>query len=140
MFNQLTPAEVVSAIGTTLRGAARSDEHASDFERDQLMSAYSATRHLSVELATYPAELARFRSTLSELLGPSSAVTGEARGRADAVLAASGIAELGDALCELLGELRSQDTDDARSLRAELRVCLRQLADRETELMADGLS
>jgi hypothetical protein len=140
MFNQLTAAEVVSAIGTTLRGAARSDEQASDFERDQLMSAYSATRHLSVELATYPAELARFRVTLSELLGQHSGVVGENPGRAEAVIAARDIAELGDALCELLAELRSQDTDDARSLRVELRVCLRQLADRETELMANGLS
>src|SRR6202042_1663594 len=98
MFNQLTAAEVVSAIGTTLRGAARSDEQASDFERDQLMSAYSATRHLSVELATYPPELARFRGALSELLGRHPGVTGESRRRADAVIAAGGIAELGDAL------------------------------------------
>jgi hypothetical protein len=140
MFNQLTTAEVVSAIGTTLRGAARSDEQASDFERDQLMSAYSATRHLSVELATYPPELARFRATLAELLREHPGVTGETRPRADAVIAARGIAELGDALCELLAELRSHHTDDARSLRVELRVCLRQLVDRETELMADGLS
>ncbi len=140
MFNQLTPAEVVTAIGTTLRGAARSDDQASDFERDQLMSAYSATRHLSVELASYPRELARFRAALSELLSAHPGVTGEVRGRAEAVIAARGIAELGDALCELLAQLRSQDSDDARSLRVELRVRLRELADRETELMADGLS
>src|ERR1700733_3505882 len=60
MFNQLPPAEVVAAIGATLRTAARNEGEPSAFERDQLMSAYSATRHLAAELAGYEPVLRDF--------------------------------------------------------------------------------
>ena len=67
MFNQLTPSEVVTAIGATLRGAARGEGQASDFGRDQLMSAYSATRHLRVELVEYPPVWSAFRNELDRV-------------------------------------------------------------------------
>lgn len=47
VLNQLTPSETVTAIGVTVRTAARGDAQTSDFEPDQMMSAYSATRHLA---------------------------------------------------------------------------------------------
>jgi hypothetical protein len=140
MFNQLDPAEVVTALGATVRSAARSTGPTSDFDRDQLMSAYSATRHLAVELSAYPPELRRFTQELTQLLL-------EADGAAPAVpvQAISGLrdapdpAALGAALCELLDGLRQADSAGARALRSEVHVRLRRLADREVDLLADAL-
>ena len=63
MFNPLTPSEMVSAIGLAARATARSESELDDFDRGQLMSAYSATRHLAIEIASFSAEL-RDRSHL----------------------------------------------------------------------------
>ncbi len=57
MFNQLTPADTVKAIGATTQRIARGGGATSEFDRDQLMSTYSATRHLAVELSSYEPEL-----------------------------------------------------------------------------------
>lgn len=141
MFNQLTPAEVVTAIGATLRSAARTEGPTSDFDRDQLLSAYSATRHLSVELAAYGPELDRF----------AEVVAGEVRS-AGGVSAGDDVARLGDrigdtrdpgaigeALCELFDILRRDPSQQAQALRSELHAQLRSLADREVDLLADRL-
>lgn len=134
MFNQLTSADVVRAIGGTLRDAARTEQELSEFERDQLMSAYSATRHLSVELSAYPLLMAAFRDQLSGLLHERASVADRAR-----VDAAQDSAELGAALCELLAGLRAAGSDEARSLRSAVQAALRRLADDEVDLVADGL-
>jgi hypothetical protein len=137
MFNQLTPAEVVGAIGTTVRTAARSDGPTSDFDRDQLMSAYSATRHLAVELSAYEPELSRFTEAVARSVR-AAALPG-------ALEIAAGLGDAGDprvvgaSLCELLDRLREERLPQAIALRGEIHARLRALADREVDLLADAL-
>jgi hypothetical protein len=141
MFNQLTPTDIVGAIGVTLRDAARSEDRSDEFSRDQLLSAYSATRHLAVELSSYGAEFAAF----------THAVAGRIRADADGDLAElrtqtaaridgePDVAIVGAALADLLAVLRDDDSPTARALRAEIHALLRGLADREVDLLADAL-
>jgi hypothetical protein len=141
LFNQLTASEVVTAIGVTLRKAARSESQASDFDRDQLMSAYSATRHLAVELAAYEPELRAFARLVSEETRRST----ETRNEPELADLADGIAgsldpgSIGDGLCEVFAVLRRSPSAESRALRARLHFHLRSLADREVELLAQGL-
>ena len=51
MWIPLTPAEVVAAMGAPARAAARAPERLAEWERAQLLSVYSASRHLAAELA-----------------------------------------------------------------------------------------
>ena len=142
MFNQLTPSEVVTAVGATLRGAARGEGQASDFGRDQLMSAYSATRHLAVELGAYEPELRKFGAAVADQvraaqvpglehqLAPLSDRIGRSRDPGD----------VGEALCELFELLRRTPSPQTDALRNSIHVQLRLLADREVNLLADALS
>jgi ATP-dependent exoDNAse (exonuclease V) beta subunit len=130
MFNQLTPAEVVTAIGATVRAAARSDTEASEFERDQLMSAYSyepelrafthavLTQLRASDIPELGAELPRLTTQLAETQAP---------------------AEVGKALCELFETLHRAASPQAEALRSEVHAHLRSLADREVDLLADAL-
>jgi hypothetical protein len=143
MFNPLTPSEVISAIGVTVRDAVRGGELTSDFERDQLMSAYSATRHLAVEIADYPRELAAFAGALAARIEAGSGDLWLDRELADcaAELRASADAYVvGAATASLAGRLSEAEGEPAAELLSELRSRLRRLADREVELLAAGLS
>jgi hypothetical protein len=140
MFNQLTPAEVVSAIGVTARAAARTQGPTSDFERDQLMSAYSATRHLAVELSQYAPELRRFTDAVHASVRASDVT--DRRDGLDEVAARLEQPDpytVGTTVCELLDVLRDDDSPAAQALRGEIHVSLRRLADREVDLLADAL-
>ena len=57
MFNPLTPSEMVAAIGMAARTTARGDGELDEFDRGQLMSAYSATRHLAIEIYSFSDQL-----------------------------------------------------------------------------------
>jgi hypothetical protein len=141
MFNQLTPAEVVTAIGATVRSSARSEGEASAFERDQLMSAYSATRHLAVELAAFAPELHRFTQTVAgqARFAEAPAIREELNGLADRLDVATDAGTIGAAVCELFELLRRDGSPPARALRREVHVHLRSLADTEVDLLADAL-
>jgi hypothetical protein len=141
LFNQLTASEVVTAIGVTLRGAARSESQASDFDRDQLMSAYSATRHLAVELATYEPELRAFARSVSEEIRRSTEAHSEPElaGLADRIAGSLEPGSIGEGLCEVFAVLRKSPSAESRALRARLHFHLRTLADREVDLLAQGL-
>ena len=141
MFNQLTPTEVVTAIGTTLRGAARRDGPTSAYERDQLMSAYSATRHLAVALASYDPELRDFTEAASTRVRRSelARTRKEFPAIADRLDGARQPGALGATLCELFEILRRDPSPEAETMRSELHVQLRRLADREVDLLADAL-
>lgn len=137
MFNQLTAAQVVTAIGATARATARSEKgELSDFERDQLMSAYSATRHLAVELEAYPAAFERFSSALGERLADADAPGVDGVRKA---LREGGRPQIGDALSEALAQWREAESETTRELRADVQRLLRDLADREVDLLADAL-
>jgi hypothetical protein len=141
MFNQLTPSEVVTAIGATVRGAARSEGQASDFDRDQLMSAYSATRHLAVELASYEPELAGFTTTVSDQIRHADApgLEHELAALADRIELSVDPGAVGGALCELFELLRRTPSRQAEALQSQIHVQVRSLADREVDLLADAL-
>jgi hypothetical protein len=141
MFNPLTPTEIVSAIGKTARAAATSEEQGSDFDRDQLMSAYSATRHLAVEMKSFADPLGKFATGLADLIEadspplpavklavladrPRECITGE---------------EVGDAVAILVESLVAAGEPGA-ALLADVHRRLRDLADLEVELLADGLT
>jgi hypothetical protein len=142
MFNQLTPSEVVTAIGATVRGAARSEGQASAFERDQLMSAYSATRHLAVELAVYEPELREFTTTVSDQIRRADApgLERELAAFAHRIEGSLDPGAVGEALCELFERLRRTPSAQAGALRSQIHVQLRSLADREVDLLADALA
>src|SRR5437879_12106590 len=71
----MTTSEVVSAVGRAARDAARSGGEDSEFSRGQLMSAYSASRHLSVELCRFPAELDTFAESVADELARAREVS-----------------------------------------------------------------
>jgi hypothetical protein len=135
MITPLTPAEVTAAIGRTARNVARSGEPLGEFERGQLMSAYSGSRHLAVELEAFGPEIERFCAGVaaaidaSELPEPRSAA-GKLREIADPRLA-------GETVCALLDLLRAHPSPAAAGLREDVRASLRDLCDREVELLAD---
>lgn len=140
MFNPLTPAEVVGAIGRAARDAARSEEPASEFSRGQLMSAYSASRHLGVELESFEPELRSFAQAVAGRVRDRAEALADgdrARALADRLDATADARAAGDAVCELLDDLRGDGGPAAGELRAEIRTLLRQLADREVDLLAD---
>lgn len=138
MFNPLSPSEVVAAIGGAAREAARGDQAGSDYARGQLLSAYSTSRHLSVELASFGPELSGFAREIS-----ASAAHIDDEPDLAAVVAgmesATDAGELGDATCLLLDYLRASDSEAAKDLRVRVQARLRALADREVELLADAI-
>ena len=140
MFNPMTPAEVASAIGITARDAARADEPLGSFGRGQLMSAYSGSRHLAVEVSSFGAEIERFAAELARAFDGM-----EAGGETLAALAtrlrdSSDPRGIGDLLCELLDGLRQQPpSSHTRGLRGKIHASLRELCDREVELLADAI-
>ena len=143
MFNSLTPSEVVTAIGAAARRAARADEPAGDFERDQLMSAYSATRHLAGELATYGPEWDHFRATVAGRLSAAAAgpdLAGRLRDAATELEHERGTAAVGAILADLLADLRDSADPAAAGVRADVHALLRELAGREVDLLAEALA
>jgi hypothetical protein len=139
MFNQLTEAQLVSAIGATTRAVARSDSM-SDFDRDQLMSCYSATRHLAAELTILGPVHRRFADAVSARVAEAvSAGVDGVEPFAGRLRGVSDPAQLGPALSELLERLRSDSSSEAAALRRDLHRSLRELADEEVNLPADAL-
>ena len=141
VFNQLPPAQIVTAIGATLRRAARTEGEPSAFDRDQLMSAYSATRHLAVELASFEPEFRRFREAVAtQIRATDASLGGRQLGTfADRLDAAEEGATAGAVLCELLQLLRENPAPPMQALRSNVHAHLRALSDREVDLLADAL-
>jgi hypothetical protein len=130
VFNHLTPADVVTAIGRAARDAARGDGVTSAYARGQLLSAYSSARHVRVEIDAYPAELRAFAADVAAAVEP------RAPGLAAELTGDAGAARVAALTCEALERLRAHG-DDAAVRRIQER--LRRLADREVELLADAI-
>ena len=140
MFNPLTPAEVVAAIGSTARGIARSDETLSAYARGQLLSAYSCSRHVSVEIERYGAEIGEFAKNVSRRT--REAAPELSRGDDVALICAelertTDARAAGDLISALMEHLRSDAAPAATELRARIQSGLRALAVREVELLAE---
>ena len=135
MFNPLTPSEMVSAIGLAARATARSESELDDFDRGQLMSAYSATRHLAIEIASFSAELRDRCAAVADLAASSGDPL--LQELAGGVREASTAAEAGEAISVLLERCRAEP--GLADVRTAIRHELRGLCDAEVALLADGI-
>jgi hypothetical protein len=143
MFNPLTPSEMVAAIGIAARTTARGDGQLDEFDRGQLMSAYSASRHLAIEIESFGNELSARCVAIADAV--DEACAGDSDARADAGSLGSPATRLraspdaraaGDAIAELLDLCRERGLV---ALRGEIRTQLRALCDAEVRLLADGI-
>jgi hypothetical protein len=137
MFNPLRPNEIVTGVGRTAQAAAASTGALDAFERGQLLSAYSATRHLAVELEYYSGAIESFTARLArELRAVPAGPLGDA---ARAIEHCHDGPSLGDALTELLSALRGRKDAEARRLRGLLHRELSELARIEVQLLAEHI-
>jgi hypothetical protein len=139
VFSPLSPADVVTAMGRATRDAARSDEPASEFSAGQLMSAYSVSRHLGVELAQFGPVLRAFADEVAADLrrGDSLPYGSKLAASADELAQASDAQRVGDIVAAALDELRGDEAPAAQELRVQLRAALRRLSDQEVEMLAE---
>ena len=135
MFNPLTPSEMVAAIGLAARATARGDGELDEFDRGQMMSAYSATRHLAIEISSFEGELRNRCLAIADLAGRA----GDPRllELAGGVRDASGAAEAGAAIAVVLE--RCREVPELADVRTSIRRELRGLCDAEVTLLADGI-
>lgn len=128
VFNALSSDELLLGVGRVLRMAADARGPLEDYERSQLLSAYSVTRLLAAEQRGAPGLLAGTRADLLAALdGDDRPAVARARARVEQ--AADGDA-IGTVLVELLRELPRGD-----ALRAPVHAALRTMVDREVELL-----
>jgi hypothetical protein len=145
MFNPLTPAQMVTAIGRAAREAARSAEPLDEFDRGQLKSAYSASRHLAIEIESFSEELARQCHAIA--LAADEAAdsldgdpdTETLRRLAERVRGAGGAPAAGAATADLLELCRQRHQARWVRLRGDVHRALRALCDREVALLAEGI-
>ena len=128
MFNALRSDELLGGVGAVLRMAADARGPLEDYERSQLLSAFSVTRLLAAEQR---AERELLQATKDELAaamaGDDRPETAAARTRVDE--ATSGV-EIGDAMVELLAALPRPDPT-----RTQVHRALRGMVDREVEAL-----
>ncbi len=138
MFNPLTPADTVNAMGRAARDSARSDDPGDGFVRAQLLSVYSASRHLGVELASFEPEVRAFARAVASATGQAGE-DGELERLAGQLAETSDPRAVGELVCELLDRLREDSSSRARAreLHTAVRSELVKLIDREVELLAD---
>ena len=141
MFNPLTPSEMVAAIGLAARTTARGDGELDAFDRGQLLSAYSASRHLAIEIDSFAGELSARCAAIADAVDAAVAPAGAdpdplLLGLAARLRASPDARAAGDAIGELLDLCRDRDLV---GLRAEIRTQLRALCDAEVTLLADGI-
>jgi hypothetical protein len=141
MFNPLTPSEMVAALGLAARTTARGDGELDEFDRGQLMSVYSASRHLAIEISTFGGELATRRAEIADAVdeacaGDSGVDAGALRGLASRLRASDDPRAAGETIAELLDRCRDRGLV---ALRDEIRAQLRALCDAEVALLADGI-
>ncbi|CAB4880823.1 unannotated protein [freshwater metagenome] len=139
MWNPLTPAEVVAAMGGPTQVAARSRVELSEWERGQLFSVYSATRHLAAEIgavephaAGVAAELAASLRAAPDSIAGLREIAGRLEGTADPRV----IAQLS---CEALDILQADGSPPAQAARAALRAVLRRAVELEVGALADAI-
>ena len=134
MFNAISTPDLIAGMGRTMRAAAGAEGAADEYARSQLLSAYSISRLLAAEVRAEAELLAWLKG---ELLAALDAAAGA--DEADAAAARPRIEEaadsgaVGDALVDLLAELRSRPDSP---LRARVHRVLREMARRELAALA----
>ena len=128
VFNALTPPELLTGIGHTLRMAADANGALEGFERSQVLSAYSVTRLLASEQAAAEELLAWTRGALLD------ALDGDDRPACERARAAIAAAPDGQAIGAALSELLPALPEDAT--RRAVRRILREMIEREITALA----
>jgi hypothetical protein len=129
MFNALRSDELLVGVGRILRNVARTEGALEEYERSQVLSAYSVTRLLAAEQLATGALLMWTKESLDSALdGDPREALSNTRRRVRA--AADGI-ELGDAICDLLGALPRGDP-----VRGRVHGVLAEMIDREVAALA----
>ncbi len=132
MFNPLRTDELIAGMGKTMRAAAADRGPADEYARGQLLSAFSISRLLASEVRAQAGLLAWLRAALDESLATSAdPAAQQARER---IAAAADASAVGDALVDLLAELRRDGREP--ELRARIHAVLRDMASRELAALA----
>jgi hypothetical protein len=145
MFNPLTPAQTVTAIGRTARTAARTETALDEWGRGQLKSAFSASRHLAIELESFPDELRSCCEHVSAAASAAVQASSPCPQREALASLAARVERAGDApaagaaLAELLELCRGHRHAPWPELRREVQSALRTLCEREVALLAAGI-
>jgi hypothetical protein len=132
MFNALRTETLIAGMGATMRAAAAAGGPVDDYGRGQLLSAYSVSRLLAVEVRAQAGLLEWLRGALLAALEPSSDPA--AAPAAERIAAAADANAIGDALVDLFAELREDGRDS--ELRERLHAVLREMAARELAALA----
>jgi len=130
MWNPLTPAEVIAAIGPAARDAARAGD-LDPWMRGQLLSVYSGTRHLAAELGDVAPRVPEVARELAEAVR-----AGGLDDLAGALAAQTDPRVLAELTCQALDRLR---VDDPRRARPLIQRALARAVALEIELLADAI-
>lgn len=129
MFNALTSTDLLVGVGRVLRMVAAQEGGLEDFQRSQVLSAFSVTRLLASEQQAEARLLADAKRDLGRALADDERPdVGQARER---IAAASSGVEIGEALGALLAELPRTDP-----LRGPVHAALRAMIDAEVTALA----
>jgi hypothetical protein len=127
VFNALTSTDLLVGVGRVLRMVAATDKGLEDFQRSQVLSAFSVTRLLASEQQAAAELLASTKRDLDEALAADERATG-ARKR---IASAPDGREIGEAVGELLDALPRDDP-----LRPRIHAALREMIDAEVNALA----
>jgi hypothetical protein len=139
MFNPVTPAQLVLALGRAARDAATGGEMLSEFDRTQLFTAYTAARHLSAEIEGYEPEIRCFGHDVAALIRPVLPQLRSRKPMADLLSKMEGVSDprtAGDLTSAMLELLREDASEAAPALRRKIQSRLRELSEREIEILA----
>ncbi len=146
MFNSLRTEQLIAGIGAAGRAAASASGPPDEYARGQLLSAYSVSRLLAAEVSAEASLLAWLRGELTAALAehPDDPAAAAALPRIES---ATDSGAIGDALVDLLADLRARDDVDgpkspdmvdisAHQLRGRVHSVLREMAERELIALA----
>jgi len=142
MWNPLTPADVVGAMGGPAQAAGRSTQELTDWERGQLLSVYSATRHLAAELGAVEPHVPQVAGELAAALRAAPPALEGAAALGDCAARLDGETDprvLAGVACEALDLLRNAGTPEAAAVRAGVRTALKRAVELEVGALADAI-
>jgi hypothetical protein len=132
VFNALSSEQLLVGVGRVLRMAADADGGLEDYQRSQVLSAYSVTRLLAAEHAGAAALLTWARAALLAAIEPDDRP--QLHAPRERIAQATDGVELGEAVSGLLTALPASDPT-----RTAVHHVLRELTDREQAALAAQL-
>ncbi len=142
MWNPLSPSEVIAAMGGPVRDAARGEEPLDDWESGQLLSVYSATRHLAAEVGAVEPHIGELTGDLAAALRSSTDETELAARLSQLAELLEGVddsRQAAEIACQALDLVRVDGSTSAEHVRAEIHVALARAVELEVRLLADAI-